>query len=157
MSDRFHSITGQVEDLVEPVLEEMGFELVSVQYLSKYGRWVLRLYIDKEGGVTIDDCARVSGEIGDLIDVKDVIEHQYVLEVSSPGLDRPLKKERDLTRAIGKKIKVIMGVPLKGRRNFTGDLKDYQDGQLLIETNGEMVALPWSQVDRANLVHEFGQ
>ena len=83
------SLNHKITKLVEPVLEDMGFELVDVEYLSRHGRWVLVLYIDKEGGVTLDDCARVSGEVGDLIDVKDIIDHEYVLEVSSPGLDRP--------------------------------------------------------------------
>ena len=118
-------ITKQVADLVQPILDEIGFELVDVEYLSKYGKWVLRMYIDREGGVTIDDCARVSRELGDLIDIKNVIEHEYVLEVSSPGIDRPLKKEKDFIRAIGKKIKVKMAFPINGRRNFSGRLKDF--------------------------------
>lgn len=149
------SITRQVSDLVEPILDEMGFELVDVEYLSKYGRWVLRLYIDRDGGVTIDDCARVSGEIGDVVDVKDIIIHEYILEVSSPGLNRPLKKERDLIWAIGKRIKVRMVAPVKGRRNFSGYLKDFQDGILHLETEGKIEALSWPEVDKANLVYEF--
>ena len=149
------SITRQVSDLVEPILDEIGFELVDVEYLSKYGRWVLRLYIDKDGGVTVDDCARVSGEIGDVIDVKDIITHEYVLEVSSPGLNRPLKKERDLIWAIGKRIKVRMLAPVMGRRNFSGYLRDFQDGILHLETEGKIVAISWPEVDKANLVYEF--
>ncbi|MGD2124734.1 MAG: ribosome maturation factor RimP [Desulfobacteraceae bacterium] len=145
----------EVADLVEPILDDMGFELVDVEYLSTYGRWVLRLYIDKEGGVTIDDCARVSGEIGDLIDVKDLVPHQYILEVSSPGLDRPLKKEKDFMRAVGKKIKVRMVTPLKGRRKFVGYLTRFQGEVLYLEVEGEQVALPWPEVDKANLVYEF--
>ena len=148
-------VTQQVADLVEPILAEMGFELVDVEYLSKQGRWVLRLYVDKEGGITIDDCARLSGEIGDLIDVKDVIEHEYVLEISSPGLNRPLKKERDFIWATGKRVKVRMVEPMNGRRNFSGYLKNFEDGTLYIETEGSLVALPWMGVDKANLVYEF--
>jgi len=155
MSGNIHFITRQVTDMVEPLLDEMGFELVDVEYLSKYGRWVLRLYVDKEGGVTIDDCARVSRDIGDLIDVKDVIDHEYVLEVSSPGLNRPLKKETDLIRAIGKKIKVRMGAPVEGRRNFTGYLKNVEGGTLYLELENKVVGLPWPGVDKANLVYEF--
>jgi ribosome maturation factor RimP len=155
MSNSIHVITKQVADLVEPILDEMDFELVDVEYLSKYGRWVLRLYIDKQGGVTIDDCAQVSREIGDLIDVKGIIEHEYVLEVSSPGLDRPLKKEADFIRAVGKKIKVKMVAQVDGRRNFTGYLRNFEDGTLHMETEGMMVALPWPEVNKANLVYEF--
>ena len=73
----------------------MDVELVDIEYLSEHGRWVLRIYVDQEGGITLDGCARVSREIGDLIDVKDILQHEYVLEVSSPGLNRPLKKEKD--------------------------------------------------------------
>jgi ribosome maturation factor RimP len=149
-------ITEQVSELVEPVLEEMGFELVEVEYLSQHGRWVLRLYIDKDGGVTISDCSQVSREIGDLIDVKDMIEHEYTLEVSSPGLNRPLKRERDFIRTIGKRIKVRMINPITGRRNFTGYLKDFRDGTLYLETEeGRVAALPWMEIDKANLVYEF--
>ncbi|UCF56920.1 MAG: ribosome maturation factor RimP [Deltaproteobacteria bacterium] len=157
MVSKAHLVTKQVADLVEPILDEMGFELVDVEYLSKYGRWVLRLYIDKEGGVTIDDCARVSGEIGDLIDVRDIIKHEYILEVSSPGLNRPLKKERDFIRATGKRVKVRMVTPVNGRRNFTGYLKNFEDGTLYVEAEGTLVALPWLEVDKANLVYEFNK
>ena len=149
------SIKKQVTELVQPVLEEIGFELVEVKYLSKYGRWVLIIYIDKEGGVSIEDCARVSSEIGDLIDIKGVIEHEYVLEVSSPGLNRPLNKEADFVRAIGKKIKVKMREPIKGRRNFTGYLKEFREGTLYLEAGDEIITLSWPGIDKANLVYEF--
>ncbi len=84
--------TGKVESLIGPILDEMDYELVDIEYLSERGKWVLRIYVDKEGGLTLDDCARVSSEIGDLIDVKDIFQHKYVLEVSSPGLEKSLKK-----------------------------------------------------------------
>lgn len=157
MVSKAHILIKQIADLVEPILGEMEFELVDVEYLSKHGRWVLRLYVDKEGGVTIDDCARLSGEIGDLIDVKDVLKHEYVLEISSPGLNRPLKKERDFIWATGKRVKVRMVEPVNGRRNFTGYLKNFKDGTLYVEAEGSLVALPWIQVDKANLVYEFNQ
>ncbi len=155
MVSKVYLITRQVANLVEPVIGEMGFELVDVEYLSKYGRWVLRVYIDKEGGVTIDDCARVSREIGDLIDVREIIAHEYVLEISSPGVNRPLKKEKDFIWARGKRVKVKMVTPVNGRRNFTGYLKNFEDGTLYIEAEGTLVALPWVEVDKANLVYEF--
>jgi ribosome maturation factor RimP len=155
MSSRVSSITKQVAGLVEPSLEDMGFELVDVEYLSMHGKWVLRLYIDKEGGVTLDDCAIVSREIGDLIDVKDVIVHEYILEVSSPGLDRPLKKEKDFKGAIGKKIKVKTVRAVEGRRNYTGYLRNFQEGILYMELESGQVHLPWKDVDKANLVYEF--
>ncbi len=155
MSNRNLSIAEQVADLIEPALEDMDFELVDIEYSSWYGKWVLRLYIDKEEGVTLDDCARISREIGDLIDVKEIIIQKYVLEVSSPGLDRPLKKEKDLERAIGKKIKVKTVATLKGRRNYTGFLRNFQEGILYMELESGPVELPWREVDKANLVYEF--
>jgi len=140
---------------VEPILEEMGYELVDVEYVSIYGRWILRLFVDKEGGVTIGDCARISEELGDLIDVKEIIRHEYNLEVSSPGLDRPLKKEKDLSRGLGKRVKIRMTTPLEGRRNFTGVLLRYGDGILHLDVDGQEVALPWPDVAKANLIYEF--
>jgi ribosome maturation factor RimP len=148
-------ITKQVSDLIEPIINEMKFELIDVEYMSDRGRWVLRIYVDKDGGVTLDDCAKVSGELGDLIDIKNIIEHEYVLEVSSPGLNRPLKKEADFIRVIGKKIKVRTRMPVDGRRNFAGRLKDYKEQQLFIETEGGLVTLAWPEIEKANLVYEF--
>ncbi len=155
MEDRYQRVTRGVTELVEPILEDMGIELVDIEYVHHQGRWVLRLFIDKQGGVTVDDCAHVSGELGDLIDVKSFIDHSYVLEVSSPGVDRPIKREKDMVVSVGKKIKVKMAVPLKGRRHFTGFLRDFREGVLYLEVDGELVSLDWRQVDRANLVYEF--
>jgi ribosome maturation factor RimP len=155
MEIKTQSIVKQVESLVEPILEQMGYELVDVEYVSSYGRWVLRLFVDKEGGVTIGDCAHISEELGDLIDVKEFIRHDYNLEVSSPGLDRPLRKEKDLSRALGKKIKVRMAVPLEGRRNFTGILLRYGEGILSLDVDGQEVSLSWPGVAKANLIYEF--
>ena len=149
-------IKRQVADLAEPILNEIGFYLVDVEYLSHHGRWVLRIYIDKEGGITIDDCAMVSGELGDLIEIKDIIQHEYVLEVSSPGLNRPLKKEADFIRVLGKKIEVRMTVPVKGRRNFSGYLKDFKEQKVFLEVEGVLITLSWPDVDKAKLVYEFG-
>lgn len=149
------STTEQIIELVEPILDGMGFELVDVEYLCERGRWVLRLYIDKTKGVTLDDCALVSRELGDLIDSRDFVPHRYVLEVSSPGLDRPLRKEKDFIRVIGRKIKVRTVTPVKGRRNFTGYLRDVQNGTLSMDVEGQMVALAWSEIGKANLIYEF--
>ena len=157
MGSKASLVMKKATDLIEPIINEMCFELVDVEYVSNQGRWVLRIYIDKEGGVTVDDCARVSGEIGDLIDVKEIIKHEYILEVSSPGLNRPLKKEKDFIWALDKKIKVRMAVPVMGRRNFTGYLKKFQSQTLYLEMESGHVTLPWREIDKANLVYEFNQ
>ena len=148
-------ITEKVTELIEPVLEPLGFELVDMEYLTRHGRQVLVIYIDREGGITVDDCAMLSRELGDLIDIKEVIDHKYVLEVSSPGVDRPLKKEADFIRVIGKKVKVRMAEPVNGCRNFSGYLKDFKDRVLYLETEGGPVNLSWLEIDKANLVYEF--
>lgn len=155
MPDTSDSVIKAVAPLIQPLFDEIGFELVDIEYLAEHGRWVLRIFVDKEGGITLDDCARVSREIGDLIDVKDFISHEYVLEVSSPGLNRPLKKEKDFLRANDKKVKVKMAMPIKGRRNFTGYLRRFQDGTLYLEVENDLVALPLEHVAKANLVYEF--
>ncbi len=145
----------EISQLIEPILDEMEVELVDIEYLSHHGRWTVRIYVDKEGGITLDDCARVSREIDEIIDVKDIIRHAYILEVSSPGLNRPLKKEKDFQRAVGKKIKTRVSVPLEGRRNFTGYLKDFRNGILYLEVENNLVSLSWRDVEKANLVYDF--
>ncbi|MDY6973004.1 MAG: ribosome maturation factor RimP [Thermodesulfobacteriota bacterium] len=149
------SIVGKMTQLIEPILEDMGFELVDIEYLPVRGRWVLRIYVDKEGGITLDDCASVSHEVGDFIDVKDIFQHEYVLEISSPGLNRPLKREKDLIRAVGKRIEVKMSTNLDGRRNFAGYLQDFKDGMLHLKVEENLVLLCWRDVEKANLLYEF--
>ena len=148
-------VVQEVTELLDPVLEEMGFELVDVEFLSKQGRWVLQLFIDTEGGVTIDDCARVSREIGDLIDVRDIIDHEYVLEVSSPGIDRPLKKPKDFLWACGRKVRIRTKEPVDGRQNFTGMLENVEGDVITLDVDGMAVSLTMGKLEKANLVYEF--
>ena len=148
-------IRNQVYDIACPVVEDIGFELIDVEYLSVSGRWILRLYIDKEDGVTIDDCVSVSRELGDLLDVKDVINNEYVLEVSSPGLDRPLKREKDFIKFIGNKIKCRIAAPVNGQKNFSGLLKEFKESNILLKTESGVVELPLEGIEKANLVYEF--
>ena len=155
MSEIIEVINRKVEGLIKPILDEMDYELVDIEYLTERGRWVLRVYVDKEGGVTLDDCARVSREIDDLIEVKDIVTHEYVLEVSSPGLNRPLKRERDFLWARGKKVKIKMANPVKGQRNFIGYLRELREGMLHLEVDGTFIFLSRKDVRKANLVFEF--
>ncbi|EFK06690.1 conserved hypothetical protein [delta proteobacterium NaphS2] len=145
----------EIEALVEPVLDEMGIELVDLEYVSGQGRQVLRIYADRPTGITLDDCAMVSREIGHLLDVSDLLKHQYVLEVSSPGLNRPLKREKDFLRVVGQRIKVQTTAPLKGRRNFSGVLQSVQNGMLEIDLDGAVVQIPEQSIRKANLVFDF--
>jgi ribosome maturation factor RimP len=149
------SLLGDIEGLVKPVLDDMGIELVDIEFSSGKGRQLLRIFADRPTGITLDDCAMVSREIGHLLDISDLIQHQYVLEVSSPGLNRPLKKETDFLRAIGEKIRVKTTLPLEGRRNFSGILKSVENGMLELELDGAVFQIPEKMVKRANLVFDF--
>ena len=123
-------------------------ELVDVEYVREAGIWYLRAYIDKEGGITVDDCEVVSRELGDWLDQKDFIEDSYILEVSSPGLGRPLKKEKDFARSLGKDVEVRLYRPINKQKEFTGTLKAYDaDTVTLSMEDGTTWRLP-SQISR---------
>jgi len=149
-------IADKVFLFAESLLPGIGMDLIDVEFRFESGRWVLRVFIDKEGGVTLDDCARVSRELGDLIETEDIINYHYELEVSSPGLDRPLKKERDFLCSIGKMVTIKMSVPIDKRRNFTGRLANVSEGviDLLVDGNNT-VHLPLKGIDKARLKYEF--
>ncbi len=149
-------IMSEVSALAEGLVGEYSMEVVDVEFKFEGRRWILRVYIDKEGGVTVDDCASVSRELGDLIEAKDIIDCHYVLEVSSPGLDRPLRKERDFIRSVGKMVRLKTSRPINNRRNFTGRLTNVSEGIIsLLVDNDNLVQLPLEEIDKARLEYEF--
>ena len=115
----------RTEELVLPIVEENKFELVDVEYVKEAGEYYLRVYIDKPGGINIDDCETVSRRLSDLLDEKDFIKDAYILEVSSPGLDRPLKKDKDFERSIGKDVELRTYKPIEKKKELTGSLKAF--------------------------------
>ena len=115
----------KTEDYLLPLMEEYHFELVDVEYVKEAGNWYLRAYIDKEGGITVDDCEVVSRRLGEWLDEKDFIEDSYILEVSSPGLGRPLKKDKDFDRSIGEDVDIKLYKPMNKQKDYTGTLKAY--------------------------------
>ncbi len=119
--------------LLVQIMEDFRYELVDVEYVKEGGTWYLRIYIDKERGITIDDCEVVSRVLGDLLDREDFIEDSYILEVSSPGLGRPLKKDSDFERSIGLKVEVKLYKPLDGKKEWTGVLISYDKDNIVIE------------------------
>ena len=136
-----------------PLLADMGMELVEVEFRRESGGWVLRLYIDRDGGVSVEDCAQVSREVSVFLDVEDMIDHAYNLEVSSPGLERPLRKAEDFARFAGRRVRVKMAAPLEGRRVFTGTLRGMEAEDVVVELDeGVRVRLPRRDVARARLV-----
>ena len=144
-------IIDRVRQLTDPLLENQGLELVEVEFRREARGWVLRLYVDKEGGVTLEDCAQISQEIGRNLDVEDFILSPYVLEVSSPGLTRPLRARKDFTKYRDRLIKVITTHPFEGRRYFKGMLRGVDETEIRIEVDGKEFQIPLSDIGRANL------
>lgn len=154
----------KIRELVEPLLQSLGLELVDLEYKPEGRDRVLRFFIDKEGGVTLDDCAEFSREVGALLEVEDPIEAAYHLEVSSPGIDRPLKKPADYERFRGRlvKIKTFEKCDPDGRghtrKTFVGTLLGLENGMVSIEQNdkkGGVAAFPLDGIAKANLEFEF--
>ena len=145
----------RVHRLVGPVLLSEGFELVEVEYRREARAWVLRLYVDKERGITLDDCAQISREIGRNLDVEDFIMTPYVLEVSSPGLTRSLKTEKDFMKYRDHLVKVTTNQPIDNRRQIMGRLRGVEQGQVQIEVDGRVFLVPLSFIAKANLDIEF--
>ena len=138
MSAKTEAIEARAEALALPVAEEFGFELVDVEYVKEAGTWYLRAYIDKPGGITVDDCEAYSRAFEVKLDAEDLIEDAYILEVSSPGLGRPLKKEKDYIRAMGKEIEIRTYKPIEKQKEFFGTLKAYdKDSVTLLDENGQ--------------------
>lgn len=145
----------RLERIIESLLTFEGFELVDLEFRKESRGWVLRVFMDKPGGVTLDDCAAISREVGDHIEVEDLIPHSYTLEISSPGLERPLKKEKDFHRSIGKLIQFSTTAPVEGRSFFKGVLLEYQPSDRLILAEGQRTwEIPAGWVTKARLVFE---
>ena len=148
-------VTQSVEELIEPSLLAKGLELVDAEFKKEGKIWVLRIFIDKAGGINLEDCQNVSRLVGDLIEVEDIIKSVYTLEVSSPGLNRVLKKEKDFIKFVGKKICVLCRAPLNGRKNFTGNLTGFKEQAIHLEVDGQPHTIPLNRVAKANLVVEI--
>ena len=124
----------KAEQFLTKLLAEYQFELVDVEYVKEAGNWYLRAYIDKEGGITVDDCEVVSRRFSDWLDQEDFIEDSYIMEVSSPGLGRPLKKDKDFERSLGEEVEIRLYKPRNKQKEFTGILKAYDKDTVTIET-----------------------
>ncbi len=141
--------------LLEQEIEAMGYELVELDAPAPGGSGTLRIYIDGEDGIGLDDCERVSHRVSGVLDVEDPIHGHYVLEVSSPGLDRPLRTEEHFRRQLGHQVKVLLAAGRPGRRRYKGRIAGIEAGVLEIEVDGERIALPLSEIESARLVPEF--
>ena len=139
-------------EMLEPTVAALGFELVGVLWRDGNSRGLVRVYIDREGGVTVDDCARVSHRVTGLLDVADPVPGEYDLEISSPGVDRPLFVERDFVRFAGAGLKVTLRTPVAGRRRLTGTLGGYRDGVVLVDEDGIKHRFAIPEIESARLV-----
>ena len=149
------TVDNRIEAVALPVLEERGLELVEMQFRREQNGWVLRLIIDKQGGVGLDDCATASREISQLLDIEDFIEQAYKLEVSSPGLDRPLKSMADFQRYIGRKARIKTIESIAGEHVFIGKIQQTEGETIILEVGPKEVTIPFSQVSKARLEIEF--
>ena len=146
----------RVEAWITPVLEQHQFELVDVEYVREVGVWYLRCYIDKEGGITVDDCEVISRLLGEWLDKEDFIEDSYILEVSSPGLGRPLKKEKDFARSIGKDVEIRLHKAIDKQKEFTGTLTSYDaDSVTLTMEDGSERTFEKSGIALIRLAFDF--
>ena len=146
----------KAEEILQPIVDANGFELVDVEYVKEGGTWYLRAYIDKPGGITVDDCELVSRAANDILDEKDFVEDSYVFEVSSPGLGRPLKKEKDFARSIGEEVEIRTFRPINRQKEFVGILNAYDRESVTIELeDGEMMQISRSDIALIRLAFDF--
>jgi len=149
----------RIRELAEPVVEAEGMELILVECLRMKSRWLVRLYLDKEGGATLDDCAEISNQLGDILDVSDIPPGRYTLEVSSPGLDRPLHRAKDFLKYRGSNVCIRIDEKLDGIRNFRGKLVDFVNedgkGMVVLDVEGAIRRIPRDRIVRARLEYEL--
>ena len=144
-----------LKQLLGSVIESMGYELVGVEFHPGRSNALLRIYIDKESGINLDDCERVSHQVSGVLDVEDPIPYHYTLEVSSPGLDRPLFEARHFADFAGRKVRMQLAVAIEGKRKFVGLLKGIENEKVIIEVDDSELFVPLDLIDKARLVPEL--
>ncbi len=149
------NIVERVKEMLQPLVEERGLKLVDVEYITA-GKPVLRIYVYNPEGTSIEDCEWISRRIGALLDVEDLIPVSYILEVSSPGLDRKLKNKEEYEIFKGRDVKIVTKEPVDGKNIFEGILKGLEDDNVLLEENGEIIRIPLEKISRTNLEFKVG-
>ncbi|WP_038057158.1 ribosome maturation factor RimP [Thermodesulfobacterium hydrogeniphilum] len=145
----------KIKELIELPILKKNIELVDLEWKRERAGWVLRIFIDKPGGVTIGDCVKISELVGKILDKENIIHRSYNLEVSSPGIERPLVKKEDYERFKGEKAKITLKEPLEGRKNFTGIIIGIKDDKVWVEIDGKVFKLPIENIKKANLQPEI--
>ncbi|MCD8133773.1 MAG: ribosome maturation factor RimP [Clostridiales bacterium] len=152
---RRENYESRTEALLLPLMDEFGFELVDVEYVKEGGSWYLRAYIDKEGGITVNDCEAVARRMNDLLDEEDFIDESYIFEVSSPGLGRPLKKEKDYIRSMGKELEIRTYRAIDRKKEFFGILKAYTEDTVTIASGEEEITFDKKDIALIRLAFDF--
>jgi len=145
----------RVKEAILPVIAERNYQLVDIEFVREGRGQVLRIFLDKQGGINVEDCADVSRELGDILDVKNIIETSYHLEISSPGLDRRVRDPADFERFSGRRIKIKTEQPINGRRHFSGMLRGVKGDNVTMECDGAEIEIPIEIIEKANLTHEW--
>lgn len=148
-------IVARTEELVMPIIEANHFELVDVEYVKEGANWYLRIYADKEGGINIDDCVLISRALEERLDAEDFISDAYILEVSSPGLGRPLKKDKDFRRSLGEKVECKLYKAVDGQKEFEGVLEDFDADTITISIEEEKLTLARKDIAMVRLAIDF--
>ena len=149
------NIATKIEELIQDAVLEKGFEIVDIEYIKESKDWYLRIFIDTAGGVSIDDCENISKAISQLLDEDNLIKNPYILEVSSPGIERPLKKQQDYERFIGSKVTVKTFAPINGKKVFTGLLVGYENDIVTLSIDDKKQKLTLDKIASANLTVDF--
>ncbi|MBN1470289.1 MAG: ribosome maturation factor RimP [Syntrophaceae bacterium] len=148
----------KIRQLAEPVVASEGMELIHVECIKMHTRWIIRLFLDKEAGITLDDCTNISNQLGDIFDIREIINGSYTLEVSSPGFDRPISRDEDFLKYRNFRVDVRTGIKVEGSKNFHGLLVDYieEEGRkfVLVQVAGKVYRIPRQDIIKANLADE---
>ncbi len=155
MDKTVRQVLSVAEPLVEALATDEGFELVDMTYQREPQGWVLRVYIDRPGGVTIADCQSISRQTGDMLEGKDVLRNAFNLEVSSPGLNRPLKKSADFERFVGQRVRIKTRIAVQGCRKFLGQLTGCVDGLVCLNVDGVSMQVPLESISKAHIEYDF--
>ena len=154
----YDDLKDKIWQLAEPIAASEGMELIHIECLKMHSRWVFRLYLDKVGGVTLNDCTEVSNQLGDVLDVHDLSRGPYTLEVSSPGLDRPISRDQDFQKFQGAKVKIKTQNKIDGMKNFQGTLVDFVEESgwkiVRIDVAGKIYNIPKNEIVKTNLVDD---
>lgn len=146
------SFKDQIERIILPLIEERNLELVDLEIKGKAPTTILKIFVDRSGGITLSECARLSERLSVILDLEDILPHRYTLEVSSPGLDRPLVTQTDFKRKIGENVKVFLKTLVDNKNEIEGKIEDFKDQKLWLESEGERKVIAFEKIEKAKII-----